>query len=375
MSDRQTRREKLREKMIKDAANRDSGSGIKILDLSDFEDVPWFKAKKGKNEIDILPFEVTSNNDPAGTTIGDDNYKLDYYQHKDVGPNNQRVICLNKTFNKPCPICEARKAMIDEGVAWDSDEAKALNSSRRCVYNIIDINDTAKGVQLFEQSHYKFEKELFGAAEYKNPDFICFADIEEGYTVSFRGSEETFNKNKFIEPKDFDFAERDPYEEDIYKDVYPLDAMLVVPTYTEVQNLFLGVDEKDEEGDSEKTIEKTLGKAPSTRKKKSSSNRKEAKEGRQAPESKGRRRKQAEPEPEPEEEQEDIFECPEGFICGQDFCEKDECQTCEDDTYNKCKDNFEALEDAQKEAKEKEEAEKLAKTKKTETKPKRPRRR
>ena len=344
MSNRADRRAKLKQRMQNDAANRDKGSGRQALfDLSNFDDVNWFKAKKGKNEIDILPFEVTTGNDPMGAAIGEDQYKLEYWQHNNIGPKDDRVICLSESFGKPCPVCEARKEMLDAGADWKDDEVKALGAKRRCIYNVIDLNETDKGVQLFEQSHFKFEKELFAAAEYKNPDFICFADIEEGYTVTFRGSEETFNKNKFIEPKDFDFETRDAYEESIYDDVFPLDAMLIIPTYDEVQALFLGVEPEKEEPKKEKSTRKAKG-----------GDRASAKEGREAP-ARGRKRKAA-PVEESEESEEvdhsdDIPDCYAGHTYGEDWDNTSDCEGC--DHFDACADKYETLEKEKEEVKEK----------------------
>jgi hypothetical protein len=344
MSDRADRREKLRQRMQNEAATREQGSGrVPLLNLSDYEDVNWFKAKKGKNEIDILPFEITTENDPGGAVIGEDNYKLEIWKHNNVGPKEAQVLCLQETYNKACPICEAKKEMLDAGADWKDDEVKALSPKRRCIYNVIDLNDTEKHVQLFEQSHFKFEKELFGAAEYKDPAFICFADIEEGYTVTFRGSEETFNKNKFIEPKDFDFEEREAYKEDIYNDVYPLDAMLIIPTYEQVQALFMGVDTEEEKQPKKETSSK----------RKSKSTRTEAKEGRESskkeektenPARGGRRGRNSEPE----EKEEETSSCPSDHIIGVDWDNKESCSNCNDVDFDKCSKIYDDLEELKK---------------------------
>jgi hypothetical protein len=347
MSNRADRREKLRQRMQQDAANRDKGgSKQRLFDFSEYEEVHFFKAKKGKNEIDILPFEVTTDNDPTGAGIGEDNYKLEYWQHNNIGPKEDRVLCLQETYSKPCPICETKKQMLDAGADWKDDEVKALTAKRRCIYNIIDLNDTEKGVQLFEQSHFKFEKELFGAAEYKDPAFICFADIEEGYTVSFRGSEETFNKNKFIEPKDFDFESRDPYNEDIYEDVFPLDKMLIIPTYEQVEALFLGVDTDDEK--EEKPAPKKEKVA--TRKPKGT-DRITAKVGREEP-TRGRKSKPA-PESVVDDHADDLPDCYVGHTYGEDWDNTSDCDDCPH--FDPCGDRYEEME------KEKEEAKKIEK--------------
>jgi len=350
MASRQDRRERLKKRMENDAANRDKSNYKPLLDLSDYEDVNWFKAKKGKNEIDILPFEVTTGNDPSGAEIGDDQYKLEYWRHGQVGPKEENVICLLETFGKPCPICEEKKSMMDQGAAWDDPEVKALSAKRRCIYNVIDTNDTDKGVQLFDQSYHFFEKELFGAAEYKDPAFIFFADIEEGYTVTFRGSEETFNKNKFIKPKDFDFEQRDAYPEDIYKEVFPLDAMLIIRPYDEIQALFMGVEvEEKEEPKKEKT----------TRKKKA-----EPKAEKEEKPARGRRGKVKEEEP-PEDDI-DIFNCPAGCMAGKDWDNQPPCKECDDGDYERCGAQYELWkaeeERLEKEAKKEEPKEEPAPT-------------
>lgn len=359
MGNRADRRAALRERMQNDAKRRDEGGRNyrPLFDFSEYENVNRFKAKKGKNEIDILPFEVTTKNDPTGTAIGNDNYKLEYWRHTNIGPNNDMVLCLKATFGKPCSICEEKQKMLDGGADWKDAEVDALHAKRRCIYNMIDLNDTEKGVQLFDQSHFKFENPLFGAAEYKNPDFVCFADIEEGYTVTFRGSEETFAKKKFIEPKDFDFEEREPYEEDIYDEVYPLDAILIVPTYEEVQALFMGVEIEDEKEESPKKE-----KATSTRKKKTptSNPRTSAKEARETPERGSRRKKKAEPE----EEQIPDASCPNDLVIGKDWDTNDVCQDCEDGCYADCEAEYKKLEALKK-------AEEAEKKKETPTRRKR----
>jgi len=364
MASRADRRAALRSRMQQDAKNRDEGGRNyrPLFDFSDYDDVHRFKAKKGKNEIDILPFEVTTKNDPKGTPIGDDNYKLEYWRHTNIGPNNDMVLCLKETFGKACSICEEKQKMLDDGADWKDAEVSALHAKRRCMYNVIDQNDTEKGMQLFDQSHFKFENPLFGAAEYKNPDFVCFADIEDGYTVTFRGSEETFAKKKFIEPADFDFEARDSYEESIYDDVYPLDALLIIPTYEEVQALFLGIGSEE---DSPAPAEKPEKKAPTSsrkRKGKTANPRTEAKEGRETPERGGRRRKQAE---EPKDEIPDAS-CPNGLVIGAEWDTADVCGDCEDTCYADCETEYKKLEQAKAEAEAK---------KKEDTKPVRRKRR
>ena len=55
--------------------------------------------------------------------------------------DSTRVLCLNRTFNKPCPVCEERQKMLDDGKKWDDDSVKALKPVRRAIYNVIDTEN------------------------------------------------------------------------------------------------------------------------------------------------------------------------------------------------------------------------------------------
>lgn len=236
------RREKLRERMRANAKNRDSGGGRKknVLDFSDYPEIQFYRPVKGKNEIDIIPYIVKTKNHPGGVAPGYEDYLLDVWVHRYVGPMEVTVLCLNRTYGHPCPICEEMKSIKDQG--GSKEELKGLTPSRRCFYNIIDLDHEDKGIQLWEISHFLFEKELLEEAETAEDSFVYFSDIEEGRTIQFRASEEEMTGNKFFKFKSFTFKKRDPYSETILKETLPLDEMLIIPTYDEVRNAFYGLD-------------------------------------------------------------------------------------------------------------------------------------
>ena len=356
MASREERRDRLRAKMRNDAANIDKKGGKnQILNFSDYEDVNFYKTIKGKNEIDIFSFEITTDKDPEGGSIGDDNYKLEYWRHTEVGPEDNMVLCLLKTYGKPCPICEERDRMIAELEAkkvaepWKDKGVAALKPKQRCLYNVIDLNASEKGMQIFDHNWAHFEHELFARATYKNPDFALFADFEEGYTVEFRGAQSDFSE-KYIEPKDFDFEPRDPYnEKEIRSQTYPFDAMLNIPTYEEVQNMFMGVEGEEDEPEPPKK----------ERKKKA-----EPKSEKEEKPARGRRGKAKDDLP-PEEDI-DIFNCPAGCIAGKDWDNQPACKECADDDYERCGAQYELWkakeERLEKEAKKEEPKEEPAPT-------------
>lgn len=309
--------------------NKDYGGagGARVLDLSDHEKVEFFVPKKGKNIIDIIPYEVKSNNHPKGLKPGDLDYLLDYFVHYEVGPAKDRFVCLARTFGKPCPICEEIDALKDQGV--DPDDIDRLKPKRRVLYNIIDLAEEDKGIQLFESSHFLFEKELLEEAG-SDEEMIVFSDLEDGASIKFRASEKSFGKNTFMEFKSFSFEDRDePYEDSIIDDAYSLDELLVIPSYNTVRDSFHGVDVSDEDEEEE---EKPKSKKPD----KSSTKRSKPKVDEE----------DDEPEDDEEEEEEKPKgkksskeksakgKCPAGHKFGKDCDDYDDCVEC--DCWDEC---------------------------------------
>lgn len=242
----------VRERMRKNAENREKKGGITgkgLLDLSQYEDVNFFKpSTEKKNLIDILLYQVTSANHPGGVEKGQLDYILDVWFHGGVGTLNSMYVCPLKMYGRPCPICEERDARMKSGLAWDSPEVQEVTPQRRAYYNIIDLNDPQKGIQIFSASYALFEREMLEMAEKAEAEFITFADLTDGRTVEFWASSAKWGKRTFLKYKSFSFAHRDePYDESVIKETYPLDEMLIVSTYDEIRDAFYGMDDNPEE--------------------------------------------------------------------------------------------------------------------------------
>lgn len=304
------RRKALRDRTKTNVKNKDKGgrNGRRVLDFSKVGEVNFYKPEEGTNKIDIIPYIIKTDNHPqreeAGMEKGYEDYLLDIWVHSFVGPMEESFLCLKKTFGKPCPICEEAALMRKNGE--DEDEVKALKPSRRVFYNVIDVDDRDKGIQIFESSHYLFEKELLEEAESNGDgEIITFADIEEGSTIAFRAAEETGGKYKYLKFKSFKFKERkENYEEDILEESYSLDELMVIPVYEDVHNAFHGIaddesenssDEPDDESDDEPDDK---DEDPPKRKR---GNKKEGKKNK----------------------------CPEGYKFGEDVDDYKECKKCE----------------------------------------------
>ena len=315
----------LKNRYEEDYKTRDSGGiqSARLIDASGYEDVEWFSIKSGINEIDIIPYEISSKKHPQKISAGELDYKLDFWAHKFVGASEGNYVCLKKTYGKPCPICEEIQKMIDsDEYNWKDDAVRSLTAKRRIVYNVVDLSEEDEKIKLFETSHFEFQKEIIEEAESTadaEGEFITFADLEGGYTIKFRGSEREGDFRGSFKPKSFKFIERDPYDEDILKEAYPLDDMLIVLSYDEIKNAFFGIEVDDE--DEQEENEKPARKSRTKQEKNKQEDDEEAKPVRK------RKTKKA------------SNECPAGGDFGKDCDELEECKDCE--IWDKCSEEFE----------------------------------
>lgn len=223
---------------------------VKALNFKKLDkEVEFYKVEEGENSFDIIPYEIKTKNHPLVRTgeaqVGEWDYVLDYFVHKNVGAGQAQVVCLKNTFGKPCPICEQmanyRKQSKDE-------EAKALKSSRRVCYNVLDKRDGK--MKIFDVSHFLFEKELIEEARNgKDGSYVMFSHPERGKTISFRATLEKSGKTEYFKFKSFKFLDREPIPDSILEKSVSLDEVLAVPTFEEVERIFYNSVDTDEEDD------------------------------------------------------------------------------------------------------------------------------
>lgn len=322
------RREALRKRTQSGISERgQKGLGRKsVLDYSKAGNLKLIKyqMKSGKdtNYIDILPFEITQDwykklRSVSGSIIGLDvgftDYKLEIPIHRNVGENNDIFLCLSKAFGQKCPICEEMYAEYakDEG-EQDAKKIQALKPSWRCFYNVYDYDGEAPIALWGDVSYYLFEEMLQEAMESEEEGIVTFSDPEMGSSVEFKGREKKLGKNPFIEAHSIVFKKREPYSENIATQTFPLDKMLVIPTYEEVAKCHLGMEEEQE------IVEETE----------------------REPEQKSRTRSrfnEDKPTPsKPEEETPGDNDCPNGQEFGRDCNIKKECESCDESIFQLC---------------------------------------
>lgn len=330
---------KLKERAQRSAQNRGkTGLGAKtVLDMSAAgeREVSLYKMLGGpgvENVLDFLPFPITQDwyqnmQEPTGAKngleVGLADYKLEYAIHRRQGEAEEPVLCLRKTFGHKCPICEALQELwdIDKGARTQNQEKmiKFLMPSWRCTYNIYDYNNPEAGIMLWRDASYKlFEEILQGRLQIDPQGFGAFSDLTDGLTVVFEGREKSIGKNSFFEAAQFSFdARNEPWPIETLDDVFPLDQMLVIPTYDEVARIYMSLEvppNMDDDDDPGPTPEGDAAAGTTTRTR-STGTRRSAPTTAEVP---------------------DSPKCPIGGSIGDDYNAFNECDQCNAEVYQTC---------------------------------------
>ena len=284
------------------------GTNTGVLDLTKVDgSVNFYKPKEGFNKIDIVSYKIKGQNHPLVRKqkykVGETDYRLDIYMHRKVGPSEASVVCP-KIYGKPCAICALSEEARREG---RKDDAQALKAKRVAFYNVVDLEEPTKGIQIFQVSHPLFEHELIEEAKNSTEDgsYVDFANEKEGYSIQFRGSKAKAGTYEYMEFKGFKFIKRKEDISNMIDDAYSLDDLLIVHSNDQIIKLMNGDDEGDE------TEPDDVPKHTSRRE------REEEEEVAPAP--------VTPPNP-----------CPEGFRFGKDNDKHPECENCDPAVWREC---------------------------------------
>ena len=247
-------RKKMKEALLKrqqESHDRRKDSGkFKSFFRDDLEKVNFWKCSDKEHTIDIIPY-IAGGNDPHNAK-GDLCYVLDLFIHGGVGVNEDAYICLARSFNKPCPICDHQKKLKEEGA--DEDSIIKINPTRRTVYNIVcydDDKELEKGIQIWTVAHRYMEKLLTPLGKKRGGGRILFVDPDEGKSISFERSGMGMMNTDYIGHK---FEDRDYTISDKLLDAaHCLDDLIHIPTTEEVYLAYWG--EKGEEEAEEESVE------------------------------------------------------------------------------------------------------------------------
>ena len=217
-------------------------------------DMSFFKPKKGKNELIIVPSEMGPGKNLEEIKEDEPWFRLQILKHFRVGPEDKAVICP-RTVGKRCPICEHRAALLAQGRSNDDAEVRDLTPKKREVYYVIDLLDDDK-LKLFEYSYHNFGKKLEEEIREADDDSLAvnFADPENGAILVVRMGESSMGKNKFLEATRIDFEERGKAEKKLVAEameqVTPFSELPIIMSYKDLRALFYDIEDEDA-GDSD----------------------------------------------------------------------------------------------------------------------------
>lgn len=249
-----------RKKMAEELAKRnresesrkdDSGKFGKIF--VDGTDAKFWKCKEGEHAVDIIPY-MTGKQHPR-LKPGVPDHVLDIFVHYGVGITEDAVVCMERTYGKPCPICQ-HQAQLQQEDGYDEKEVKKLYPKRRAIYNVIvrdTVQDENDGVQVWDSSHFLTEKNILAITRTRQGGRINFADPDNGKTVVFKREGTSAVTTKYL---GFRFEDREvPIEDADLEEAYCLDELIVLPDYEELKKKFLegvkakGTDKADADDD------------------------------------------------------------------------------------------------------------------------------
>lgn len=286
------------------ADREDTGRFRDIFDSVAKSGVSFWKDKEDDHDMFIVPY-ITGKNHPR-IAEGKMAITCDVFVHRGIGVNQDSFVCLNKSYGKKCPVCEYQ-AELRETEDADEDAVKALNASRRSLYNIVCLDTPAtrdKGIQVWIVSHYLFTIPLEELAhKKKGGGNVLYGDIDKGKVISFRRK----GKGLSTEYTAFEFKDRDEIPDTILDSAVCLDNLIHIPTYEEVSTAFWESKEAEEI-------------APETEKE----------------ERKPKEETKAPVKAETKTEEKDVpasvtgeLECPSGAVIGKDYNQYEECRPCE----------------------------------------------
>jgi hypothetical protein len=189
----------------------------------------FWSASPGENEIRILP---NWKLDPHG-----DFYRETAY-HKHLGTSgDKQVVCLIREGEESCPVCALQKQLYKTKDPQDVELAKSIKAQTRVLWNIVDLKDKEKGVQIWMTGIQVLEDVLAYCANLKFGD-ITHPITGRNITVVFTEAKNTvkgFNEYKI---------QADPQQSEIdpewLENLVDLDSLVKTSSYEEIEDLLSG---------------------------------------------------------------------------------------------------------------------------------------
>ena len=193
----------------------------------------FFTVKSGPNNIRILP---NWKGEPEGDFFRETAY------HKNLGPEaNKNAVCLVREGGEFCPVCDFIKKLYSTKNKEDGELAKSIRAQHRVLFNIVDLDDKTKNVQVWMTGTDILEQILGFDA---NPKYEDVTDAEHGRNLVVNFTESTKSKSGWNDYKVQPDPDRTVIENPEWlMQMVDLDAVVKVMTVDEMMAL-LGVEEE-----------------------------------------------------------------------------------------------------------------------------------
>jgi hypothetical protein len=194
--------------------------------------VEFWKPKEGDSLVRILP----PWNDEGV-------WYLEVPYHYGLGEENKRAICPKRLLGKKCYICEKVKELQNLG-----NDAKPLAEKIRAkntfYYNILDLKDLDKGVQIMQSGVTIFKDLLFYDLD---EEWGNITHKKTGYNIVINREGTTATNTKYkVSPKKNSSPLTDP---SVLENLFDLSEIFTkqVPTYAELRKLYENEDDVEED--------------------------------------------------------------------------------------------------------------------------------
>ena len=249
---------------IKEKADQSGSRAVGYLKLPTGTNLFQPDVKKKRANLNFIPYKIKTAGNPDEIPVGENWYRRGYKIHRNVGPEEKTVVCL-KSIGKRCPVCE-EYARLKKDADADPDTAEALKPKFRYLYNVQDILDVEKGIQIWDISEALFQRALDKEIKDGDDKLACFAEIEDGLVVVARFESKSLGGRDFLSCDRVDFKDRDEaLEKSILKEAIDLDTLLITYSYDDLKAILMGADEeadaKSKDEDEEEEEEKPKRKA------------------------------------------------------------------------------------------------------------------
>lgn len=200
---------------------------------------PAFVPHDGENKIRFVrPLEFEELN----------YYGLEVHFHREVGPNKDYFLCMNRMAKKKCYICEQQTSDL-----WDMnrDLAKSLYPDVRFLFWILDLNSDEPEKLLLWSCPKTLAENIMAQSHRKSSDtYIDISHPTTGIPIFFdRAGKGLQTKYTGIQLDD----KPTTLPDEILEDMVELSDVLIVPTYEEIKASYEGTEipDNDEVGSQE----------------------------------------------------------------------------------------------------------------------------